>query len=665
MRENQHLRQHAQLISTVAALSDEAEDLGFGLDIIRSWRRCLKHKQLDPFTSHDPVVLESQTLRELQDRYDVLLHLSAPELSNLASSLSGSGYGFILTDNRGFILHQVVEDILEKEFKQAGLWQGADWGEQQFGTNGIGTCISEKRPVTVHKDEHFLTQNIHLSCSAAPILDPHGQLLSVLDASCCDTADSRSSQLQTRALVTAYARIIEGRYFLREFQNQRVLRFHNRVECVALHNEAMLALGEDNRILAANNVALQLLGLSDRSYLLGRELSELVGNDLDSLLYASRRSAGTVVPFRHIAKGRSYFGFIYQYRQPAPTRGLTIPPSRMSRDECRGQLCNLDKLAGDDPQMLEVARRALRVIDKRVSILLQGETGTGKDLFAQAMHRASRRKDKPFVALNCASIPEYLIESELFGYTHGAFTGARREGRRGKIIESNGGTLFLDEIGDMPINLQSRLLRVLETEEVVPLGADQPIKVELNIVAATHRDLGQLISENLFREDLYYRLNGIILYLPPLRKRQDLRNIILKVLEAENDTGKKLRISSETLSLLLEYPWPGNLRQLRNVLRTAIALRERDLIDPSHINLPPIAHNTRSTNVCSTATETSAADFHQETSKNPLRSAEQQVILASLKAKNWNISRTAEALDMSRNTLYRKMRKHGINTDNH
>ena len=626
----------------------------------------MNNGQLDPFTPRDPVVLESQTLRELKDRYDQLLRLSVPELTNLASLLSGSGYALIITDDQGLILHQVIADNLVKDFKQAGLWQGADWGEQQVGTNGIGTCISEKRPVTVHMDEHFLSQNIHLSCSAAPILDPHGRLLSVLDASCCGTADSRSSQLQTRALVIAYARIIEGRYFLQAFRNQRVLLFHNRVECVALPNEAMLALGEDNRILAANNVALHLLGISDRNHLLGRELSELVGDDLDSLLFASRGCGCTVLPFRHIAKGTRYFGFIYQYREPAPSRGLTIPPCRMSPDECRGELCNLDKLAGEDPQMQEVARRALRVVNKRIPILLQGETGTGKDLFAQAMHRASIRKDKPFVALNCASFPESLVESELFGYKHGAFTGALREGRRGKLIESNGGTLFLDEIGDMPVNLQSRLLRVLETEEVVPLGADLPIKVELNIVAATHRDLGQLISEGCFREDLYYRLNGIILYLPPLRERQDLRNIILKVLETENDTGKKLRISPETLSLLLEYPWPGNLRQLRNVIRTAIALRESDLIDPSQINLPPVyGHNKRPSCTSSAGTEIAAAESYQETSKNPLWSAEHQVILASLEAKNWNISRTAEALDMSRNTLYRKMRKHGINSDNH
>jgi transcriptional regulator of acetoin/glycerol metabolism len=670
MAQNQKLRQHAQRISSVAALHDDIDDLGIEREIIRSWQRCLSEEQLDPFKPRSPNVLEPQTLHELRSHYEPFIRLSEPELANLASALSGSGYAVILTDNKGLILNHKVEDNLTKEFKKAGLWQGADWGEEHVGTNGIGTCISEMRPVTVHRDEHFLRQNIDLSCSASPILDPHGNLLTVLDASCCGSEDSRASQIHTRALVVSYARLIEGRYFLREFRNQRVLRFHSRVECVALPNEAMLALGEDNRVLAANIVALQLLGVQDRGMLIGRELSEIVGNDLDSLLFASKSNEGTVLPFRLQENGARFFGFIYRYKEPAPLRGLTIKPATRSPDECRDELCNLNRLAGEDPQMLEAAKRALRVVDKRIPILLQGETGTGKDLFSQAIHKASKRKDKPFVALNCASIPESLIESELFGYKHGAFTGARREGRRGKLIESSGGTLFLDEIGDMPLNMQSRLLRVLETEEVVPLGAEQLIKVDLNIVAATHRDLVQLINEGAFREDLYYRLNGITLYLPALRERQDLRNIILKVLEAENDTGKKLQITPEAISQLLKYPWPGNLRQLRNVIRTAVALCDGDVIDISHINLPTLVErNRRSAQIYPMETKPSTANNDElssiePVSDNPLRSAEHLVILNALKTHNWNISRTADALDMSRNTLYRKMQKHDIKPEN-
>lgn len=300
-------------------------------------------------------------------------------------------------------------------------------------------------------------------------------------------------------------------------------------------------------------------------------------------------------------------------------------------------------------------------MDKRIPLLIEGETGTGKDLFSQALHRASSRREKPFVALNCASIPENLIESELFGYKHGAFTGASREGRRGKIIESNGGTLFLDEIGDMPLNLQSRLLRVLETQEVMPLGSDKPIYVDLNIVSATHRDLGQLVYEGSVREDLYYGLNGITISLPPLHCREDLANIIMKVFEAENDTGNELRVAPDAMAMLIRYTWPGNLRQLRNVVRAAIALSEGGVVNIGDINLPK-ERATLSVEPTEPDDGPSGNDKNDDV-VNPLNSAEQQVILATLNTHDWNISRTAEALDMSRNTLYRKMRKHNIASD--
>jgi transcriptional regulator of acetoin/glycerol metabolism len=560
-------------------------------------------------------------------------------------------------------LQQVIEESIERQFRAAGLCLGSDWGESQAGTNGIGTCVAERRPVTVHKDEHFLSQNIGLTCSAAPIHDPHGNLLAVLDSSSCSSVDSRASQIHTRALVAAYARLIESQHFLREYRNQKILRFQDRAELVTLPDKALIALSEDNRVLAANDVTLKLLKIVDRSQIVGKELSEVIGDDLGELFDNPGRGPETIHPFRDQRNGRQFYGLLYKCKLPQRRRGLTVPPTPVSADDCRGQLCELSVLAGDDPQMQEAARRARKIVDKRIPILIQGETGTGKDLFSQALHRASRRKDKPFVALNCASIPETLIESELFGYKHGAFTGASREGRRGKIIESSGGTLFLDEIGDMPLNMQSRLLRVLETQEVAPLGSEKTVQVELNIVSATHRDLGQLVSEGRFREDLYYRLNGITIYLPPLRCRSDLSAIMMKVFEAENDTGGNVRISPEAMATLLRYPWPGNLRQLRNVIRAAIALSDGGIVNVSDINLPA-AKGLPSERVPATVDEPdSAVGDLADDEANPLNSAEHQVILASLNTHSWNISRTAEALDMSRNTLYRKMRKHGISPD--
>src|SRR5579885_1373866 len=232
----------------------------------------------------------------------------------------------------------------------------------------------------------------------------------------------------------------------------------------------------------------------------------------------------------------------------------------------------LEELAGEDAQMLRNIRCAHRIADTNVSVLIQGPTGSGKEAFAHAMHLASRRAGRPFIAVNCAAIPETLIESELFGYKSGAFTGARREGLRGRIVQSSGGTLFLDEIGDMPLALQSRLLRVLEEREVLPLGSEGAIAVDLHVLAASHRNLREMIARGTFREDLYYRLNGITLELPALCERTDKERLIQHALAAETGNGRPAAIERDALQRLLAYSWPGNVRELRNVIRTALAI---------------------------------------------------------------------------------------------
>jgi transcriptional regulator of acetoin/glycerol metabolism len=664
MAERQLQHQHAQNIYAVLAEDSRPPKLPLANLILTSWRRCAVNDDLDPLHIHKPEVIDDTALRHLRSRFQGFLRLAEPEMINLRSSLKGSGYALILTDDHGVILNHLTSDSVEHEFREAGLWLGANWGESSLGTNGIGTCIAEDRPLTVHKDEHFLTQNIHLTCSAAPIHDPHGNLLAVLDASRCSSEDSLSAQILARALVSNTAQVIENQYFLHELKTQRILRFHRHANHLGLPSEGLVAVGDDNRVLAINQGAVEILGLESRHQLIQIELDFLLGKDLDKLAAGNSQGDFQMRAFRDHRNGEQLFGYIHQEKEkPRRRSGLRIPPAERAPDDCRGELCELAALAGEDPRMQEAARRARRVMNKRIPILLQGETGTGKELFTHAIHLASDRRDKPFIALNCASIPETLIESELFGYRQGAFTGARREGRRGKIIESDGGTLFLDEIGDMPLTMQSRLLRVLETREVVPLGGDQAINVDLHVVTASHRDLRRMVVTGDFREDLYYRLNGITLDLPPLRERADLENIILKVLAAENDTGEELKIAKEAMDALAQYHWPGNLRQLRFVIRTAIALCEQGELQLRDFNIEQmeIHHPEQPAQQDpGLSCRVPAGMLDERSAGNPLRSAEHQVILASLGGNDWNITRTATALGMSRNTLYRKMRKLGI-----
>jgi transcriptional regulator of acetoin/glycerol metabolism len=292
--------------------------------------------------------------------------------------------------------------------------------------------------------------------------------------------------------------------------------------------------------------------------------------------------------------------------------------------------------------------------------VLRGQTGTGKEVFAQALHSISPHADGPFVPVNCASLPENLIESELFGYRAGAFTGAQREGRRGKIVQANGGTLFLDEIGDMPLVLQARLLRVIEEHEVTPLGAETTVKVNFQLISASHRNLLELVHSGQFREDLYYRLKGVELNLPAFRDRVDKLPLIHHLLANETDDPPEL--SPEAEHALLTYEWPGNIRQLRHVLQMAIALSDGQPICCEH--LPPEVTQRTPAMDMPTALRLANADMDAHladdadiSALNAIQLNERETVLSLLDEHRWNVSNVAKALGISRNTLYRKMRR--------
>ncbi len=619
--------------------------------IARSWLRCVDRYGLDPVRSHQTQVLESIRLREHQERLDDFLEIAGIETNSLYQRIAGSGFAVILTDSEGVIVNWTSDASLSNAFEQAGLWLGAVWDEASEGTNGIGTALIEQRALTVHRDEHFHSRHIPLTCSAAPIFDPQGQLLAVLDISSVSSQDSKQSQFHTLALAALSARMIEHCCFLRAFREQWVLRFHSRPEFMGQGCEGLLAFDEGGRILAANQSASDQLR-RPRDQLVGQKIDALFATGLETLL-GHRGQPGTLWPIRG-ETGEQFLALLHRAeRQRISSRSgsgtIEIKPSPQPLP-----LSALDRLAGADPLMAYNAHCARRVMNKRVNILLTGETGTGKEAFTKAIHDASARAGKPFVAVNCAAIPENLIESELFGYKYGAFTGARQEGRRGKILQAHGGTLFLDEIGDMPLPLQSRLLRVLEEKEVLPLGSDTPVPVDVYLISATHRNLQERIATGAFREDLYYRLNGLELKLPTLRERSD-RSLLIRDLLAVESEGENACITEEAFAALDAYSWPGNIRQLRNVLRTAMALCENQTVRledlPAEIaGLSPHGSVWRPSGHGATVREIAGG----------LVRAEREALLRELDRHDWNITNTAARLGVSRNTLYRKLRKHGI-----
>jgi transcriptional regulator of acetoin/glycerol metabolism len=533
------------------------------------------------------------------------------------------------------ILNCVTAPAERKIFERSGLWLGADWSEACEGTNGIGTCLVERQALTIHQDEHFRGRHTGLTCSASPVFDPHGELLAVLDVSSARHDVSRQSQFHTMALVNLSAKMIESCYFLRCFDNQWLLRFHLQAESVGLFSEGLLAFDGEGRISAVNQSALNLLG-HIRGGLLGKPVEVFFDCSLDELLGRASANASASWPLR-TRDGRHLFAVLRgEARRPMATPATRTPVV--------AEAPRLSGICLGDAALQADFRKALRVFERDVPLLVNGETGSGKEAFAKAVHHASQRANKAFVALNCAAIPESLIESELFGYRGGSFTGARKDGMRGKLQQADGGTLFLDEIGDMPLALQTRLLRVLEDRQVVPIGGE-PEAVNVRIISATHRNLLGRVEDGSFREDLYYRLNGLEVALPALRERSD-KSELLDFLLAEEAGGETLLIEDAAREALLAFNWPGNVRQLRNVLRTLAALSDEGRIGLE--DLPAMIRQVRPAVLAAASTD------------HPLEDAERLALLNVLEQTHWHMTHTAAQLGISRNTLYRKLRKHAI-----
>ncbi|MCP6698823.1 sigma-54-dependent Fis family transcriptional regulator [Pseudomonas donghuensis] len=654
--QSNHLSRHARQVLTVTQGKALAQGPGSDPSIARSWLRCLEDYHLDPAQSMAPTVLEHGRVLESRERLQQVLQIAGNEMNSLHQQLSGAGHAVLLTDARGVILNCVTAPTERRIFERAGLWLGADWSEAREGTNGIGTCLVERQAVTIHQDEHFRGRHTGLTCSASPVFDPHGELLAVLDVSSARAEVSRQSQFHTMALVNLSAKMIESCYFLRYFENQYLLRFHLQAESVGLFSEGLLAFDGDGRICAVNQSALNLLG-TVRDGLLGKPVDMFFDCSQNELLSRATAQASTSWPLR-TRDGRLLFASLRgQVRSMLPALAPLATPVKTEK---AAGICLVD------PALQNDFRRAVRVFERDVPLLLNGETGCGKEAFAKAVHLASQRSGKAFVALNCASIPESLIESELFGYRGGSFTGARKEGMRGKLQQADGGTLLLDEIGDMPLALQTRLLRVLEDRMVVPIGGE-PQAVNVRIISATHRNLLERVEDGSFREDLYYRLNGLEIELPALRERSD-KSQLLDFILAEEAGEQSVSLEPAARRALLDFAWPGNVRQLRNVLRTLVALCDDGCIRQSELpativgaalRLPDVPRNSG----LSEPPLCGASPLRQGEGESPLEDAERSALLVTLEKHRWHMTHVAAQLGVSRNTLYRKLRKHGIARD--
>jgi sigma-54 dependent transcriptional regulator, acetoin dehydrogenase operon transcriptional activator AcoR len=598
-------------------------------------------------------VLSAADLALKREQSRILCAHAAPIMETLREQIANTQSMIVLTDAEGLILHSIGDDEFLKRAEKVALSPGANWAEARQGTNAIGTAIAERLPTVVHGDEHYLAANRFLTCSSVPIFDPYGELSGVLDV----TGDHHSYHQHTMALAKMSVQLIENHLFATTFRTTLQLSFHERPEFLDTLMEGIAAFTCDGRFLSANRSAQFQLGLTlaglrahTLSSLFGLTSSQLidqaracVGRHL-SLSLRNGQSVCANVAFRQASPANSDRSIIelgVVAENPHPVNTERVPRSRLSH------------LETGDPQVAAVIAKVRRVIGKDIPLLVTGETGTGKELLAQAIHNDSPRHAAPFVAVNCASIPESLIESELFGYEEGAFTGAKRKGAIGKILQANGGTLFLDEIGDMPYPLQVRLLRVLQERVVNPLGSAKSIPVDVAIICATHRDLREMIAQGHFREDLYYRLNGLVVKLPPLRDRTDLQSVVAKLLKEESlnrPDSSPLSASNEVMALFERCRWPGNFRQLDNLIRTAAAMVDED----GEIRVEHLPDDFLE-DVQAPPAVPAASPGPTPLPDARLQDVAALAIAAAIARHGGNVSAAARALGVSRNTIYRKM----------
>ncbi|MBV4551580.1 sigma-54-dependent Fis family transcriptional regulator [Pseudomonas sp. SWRI102] len=609
--------------------------------IAQSWYRSVVQHRLDPGAASRKNILGAEDIRRHQEQHQQYLSIASQGVNGLARRVVPAGFAVLLSDEHGITLDSRLPSQHDA-YTRSGLVVGARWDESEVGTNGIGTTLAAAQPLIIHREEHFLASNFRLSCSVAPIFDAQGLLRGCLNATCMNNEGPRESQYLTLQLVIMYARLIENAHFRQSYRDRLTLSLKPIDEIADLANEQLLALDESGRIIGANRAAFVALDLADNPRLLGARIDSLLPTTVDELL--------------QLTKGGAQGVRLRGLRDEALLDvGLRIPseqhrPLPVARPALQAHP-ELQQLAGSDARLQQNVRRVRKVIDKGIAILITGETGTGKEAFARAIHHASSRRAGPFVALNCAAIPETLIESELFGYRAGSFTGANRKGMKGKLELANGGTLFLDEIGDMPAHLQTRLLRVLAEREISPLGAEAPVMLDVQVISATHQDLHSMIGEKRFREDLFYRLAGMNLALPALRERSDRAELIDTLLAAQTD-ARGLRLDADARRCLFDYPWPGNIRQLLNSLRYAVALAEGGVID---LDCLPCELLTPQRLPMATGVKPQAGNLEEQ-----LGGEESRHLLGTLRRHRWNISAAATDLGISRSTLYRKMKKHGV-----
>lgn len=593
-----------------------------------------------------------EELKKRQADNTILLHAAHDYLEDIYSKiLDGQGV-VVLSDAEGFIIFALGDERTMRETTAPEL--GNDCREATMGTNGVGTCLAIKKPIQIWAEEHYYQGNHIWYCSGAPIFDPTGNLLGCLNV----TGTSQSVHAHTLGMVLGMANAIERQIKINQItdENQKVIR--KQEITLNLITDGVLIVDTTGRITEINQHALRMFGIT-KNEIVNQFITRLIpsGLNIEAIFARQRMLKNTEIDFVLHDKelSCSVSTAISRNEKGLPENLiLTFTPSKNIHalvNQVTGSWARytFDQMIGPSLVFQEAIRQGKLAALTNSNVLITGESGTGKELMSQAIHNASNRFNKPFIIINCGALPRGLIVSELFGYEGGSFTGSKKEGNPGKFELADGGTIFLDEIGELPLDVQATLLRIIQEKVVTRIGSSKPKPLDVRIIAATNKDLAEEVSKKTFRQDLFYRLNVLAINMPSLRDRkEDIEELINTTMDRiKNQTNKiHLTIDNQAVGLLKKYDWPGNIRELENVLERAANICGDSVIRCS--DLPD--HFT---------------DGNVKTAQNItiIEQAEITLIMDTLRENRGNIKQTAEKLGISRNTIYRKMKRYNIVSD--
>lgn len=609
-----------------------------------SWLRCKEHA-VDPRLYKSPDTLNEDELWAHRSRNQTLWDMSAPLMAAARDFLSDAGSLLILTDATGLIISVEGDEGTRQRASEIALMPGAKWGELVTGTNAIGTALAVGAPIEVHGAEHFCEGIQRWTCSCAVVRDPiDHSIVGALDISGIARTYSRNSL----AYVVSSAAQIEAR--LKEVELARRYRILEAGSAIAstAHTEGVVFFDRRGFAFKANSHATEALSRRGLSV----DADQPLHVDGRSLL--SARSGGALPEWLAGARIEPVIERGERVGSVAVLKTDSIARSRPTRPEPKAPPDPFAAILGSSPALQQVVERARLLAPARAPILLLGETGVGKELFARALHAAGLDGRGPFIAVNCAGLARDLLASELFGYAEGAFTGARKGGAEGKIEAAEGGTLFLDEIGEMPLELQGYLLRALEQHEIYRIGETQPRRVQFRLICATNRELKDEIAANRFRTDLYYRVAVATVRIPPLRERRDdiglLAEHYLNAFADARGDGPR-HFSTRAKTALHDYPWPGNVRELRNVIEAIGLISREPVVEwsalPDELKVSALPRATA----------------NKPATAGPLFDAETEAIRAALEAEAGNLTRAARRLGIAKSTLYAKLKAHALDRD--